>query len=956
MKKLLGLFAVITIGVNTLLAQRSQPTIFYVDDLKGSDTANGTSESEAWQSLEKVNEAKLIPGDQVLFKRGGLWRGQLKSQSGSEAARIKYAAYGTGARPIIQGSLARDNPTDWQESTPGIWCTRNATPEQRVPRDVGIVILNHGAKWGVKKWTLNDLKSPLDYWYDKDGQRVFIVSAVNPTSLFDSIELALTQTIVLQGKGHDITYSNLMIRYGAAHGFGGGYTRRITISDCDLCWIGGGLQFWKKVPDKPDIPVRFGNAIEFWDSAYDHVVERNRIWEIYDAALTNQGKSEKNRQINIIYRDNLIWNSEYSFEFWNRPDSSITSNIVFEYNTCIDAGYGWAHSQRPDRNGSHLMFYKNDSSTSDFVIRNNIFVGATESCTLLFNDWRSGLKMHNNLYWMPSNPLLRWLKYRVPENITFTEYQKKLDLDQNSVSAEPQFVDAAKRDYRLQPGSPGTTLSSDGTTVGARFFDGFTAAELQDSFKATPRWRGFNLLGLFYLGSKASAGKFEEKDFAIIANLGFNFVRLPLDYRFWIKDDDWSVIDESKLQVLDDAVSFGRKHKLHVMLCLHRAPGYTVAQPSEPQSLFTDAEALKVCCQHWTMLARRYKGITSQDLSFNLFNEPPDIANEIYAKVAEALVTAIREEDPTRLIVADGLKWGQKPVPELFKLGIMQSARGYHPMSISHYRANWVKVPDLAPEWPISTVARSPLYGPMKREWCAPLVISNVPPCRLVLQPDMVSGACTWQFSADGKVLLEEQLSPSVDDKELWTNALYQAEWKITQGRYRKQVAVELPQGARELSIAITKGDWMGVRDLSLHTVDGQTAVLRFVEEWGVVNQPLAFNGFATGKPPFISARGLESGYDYLKRVTIEPWRVAAQADVPIVVGEFGAHNQTPHAIVLAWMEDNLRLWQAEGWGWALWNLEGAFGILDSGREDVEYEVYRGRKLDRKMLTLLQQY
>jgi len=55
----------------------------------------------------------------------------------------------------------------------------------------------------------------------------------------------------------------------------------------------------------------------------------------------------------------------------------------------------------------------------------------------------------------------------------------------------------------------------------------------------------------------------------------------------------------------------------------------------------------------------------------------------------------------------------------------------------------------------------------------------------------------------------------------------------------------------------------------------------------------------------------------------------------------------------LAWMGDYLALWKEAGWGWALWNLRGDFGILDSNRADVRYEDYKGHKLDRKMLELL---
>ena len=42
--------------------------------------------------------------------------------------------------------------------------------------------------------------------------------------------------------------------------------------------------------------------------------------------------------------------------------------------------------------------------------------------------------------------------------------------------------------------------------------------------------------------------------------------------------------------------------------------------------------------------------------------------------------------------------------------------------------------------------------------------------------------------------------------------------------------------------------------------------------------------------------------------------------------------------------------------GWSLWNLKGSFGILDSGRDDVDYEDFHGHRLDRAMLDLLRKY
>ena len=48
-----------------------------------------------------------------------------------------------------------------------------------------------------------------------------------------------------------------------------------------------------------------------------------------------------------------------------------------------------------------------------------------------------------------------------------------------------------------------------------------------------PRWRGFNLLEMF---RKEEAKPFRETDFKIISEWGFNFVRLPMDYRIWLLD------------------------------------------------------------------------------------------------------------------------------------------------------------------------------------------------------------------------------------------------------------------------------------------------------------------------------------------------------------------------------------------------------------------------------------
>ena len=266
-----------------------------------------------------------------------------------------------------------------------------------------------------------------------------------------------------------MVYDGLWVRYTGAHGFGGGSTSNLVIRNCDISWIGGGLQFWRKHEKTGEIvyPVRFGNGIEFWGDCRNNLVERNRLWEVYDAALTNQGCDDSETE--IIWRDNVIWNSEYSYEYWNRK---LTRNILFEHNTCVDAGFGWAHAQRPDPNGAHLMYYHNRAATTNFVVRNNLFVRATEWTMRSGLDWRYGLSHDHNLVWNEGSvPCARWLEGKDCRMLDWAGWQA-LGFDRNGLNAQPVFVDAAKRDYRLAAGSPGKGAATDGSDLGARDMPG----------------------------------------------------------------------------------------------------------------------------------------------------------------------------------------------------------------------------------------------------------------------------------------------------------------------------------------------------------------------------------------------------------------------------------------------------------------------------------------------------
>jgi hypothetical protein len=430
-----------------------------------------------------------------------------------------------------------------------------------------------------------------------------------------------------------------------------------------------------------------------------------------------------------------------------------------------------------------------------------------------------------------------------------------------------------------------------------------------------------------------------------------------MDYRCWIKDGDWEQFDEATLKEIDQAVAWGQQYGIHVCLNFHRAPGYTVAQPAEKTSLWKDAETQRVCATHWGMFARRYKGIPSERLSFNLMNEPAGVEPADYAAVVRKLAAAIRAEDPDRLIISDGLQWGTAPLPELRDPRVAQATRGYSPMEISHYKASWVNSGNFPPpQWPRPLAPNGVLLSPSKKEGSFPLVITGpfAAETQLRVHVMTVSSAARLVLEADGTKVLEKEFKCGPGEGE-WKKAVHRPEWNVYQNVYDKDYVAIIPAGTRQAQLRVAAGDWLTIGELGFRPDQpgAREDAIRLSESWGQKPAPMRYApGSADGPFPDVPKQDRE----WLWKTNVQPWKDLQAQGIGVMVGEWGAFNKTPHAVTLRWAEDCLANWKQAGWGWAMWNFRGSFGILDSERNDVKYEDFEGHKLDRKFLQLLQQY
>lgn len=81
---------------------------YHIDDRAGDDLRDGRSPATAWRSLARANATSFAPGDRLLLRAGGGWRGTTLAPGGSGAPGrpIVLAAYGEGPRPALHGDGA----------------------------------------------------------------------------------------------------------------------------------------------------------------------------------------------------------------------------------------------------------------------------------------------------------------------------------------------------------------------------------------------------------------------------------------------------------------------------------------------------------------------------------------------------------------------------------------------------------------------------------------------------------------------------------------------------------------------------------------------------------------------------------------------------------------------------------------------------------------------------------
>ncbi|HAM09905.1 MAG: hypothetical protein A2X05_09400 [Bacteroidetes bacterium GWE2_41_25] len=473
-----------------------------------------------------------------------------------------------------------------------------------------------------------------------------------------------------------------------------------------------------------------------------------------------------------------------------------------------------------------------------------------------------------------------------------------------------------------------------------------------DLVKFSEDHKGFNLLGKYDVGW--SNNGYKEEEFIIVNDLGFNFVRLPLDYRTYTQPGNWDIILEDEIAEIDRAVEYGERYGVHVCINLHRAPGYCVnpatnLPPSQNISLWTDASAQKAFVNHWDYFATRYKDIPWTRLSFNLINEPSDIDESTYVTVMKKAIDRIQSINPDRIIFVDGLNYSREILTSFTdRQNIIQAIHVYDPMTVTHYKAEWVNGADSwpLPVWPVTDINMY-LYGPWQSNYHSSLILEGSFPkdMEVVMNVKQVSVKSTLDIKLDNSSVYTKNFVCGPDPGEDWTQII-NTQWGY-QNISGKDYSAVLPSSGTKLTFSNTAGDWISFNMITLRTPDDTIGIIPGNTGWGIKQS--SYKITAEGRITDLDGNPVVPLGELVKKL-----KSAKSQNIPVMIQEFGVYNKTPHKVAVDYLTDVVKVFNDNNIGYAMWNMIGTFGIINSNRTDCSYESYRGKSLDRQITTIIQ--
>lgn len=219
--------------------------------------------------------------------------------------------------------------------------------------------------------------------------------------------------------------------------------------------------------------------------------------------------------------------------------------------------------------------------------------------------------------------------------------------------------------------------------------------------------RGINLPFWFWYTPDDIDGRFSDADFELIRDLGFTFVRVPIDLGFVMDHKSDDLLNRDHLAALDRGLERLLAHDLAIIIDLH-STSLTDSDAANYSGALEDPAFVAVFTRFWRSFANYLANERDYDpewVFFGPMNEPVFADDPtVWPPIQASLLTTIRQIAPDHTLIATGALWSNIDtliiLQPLADPNIVYDFHFYEPFTFTHQGAEW------GPEevWPLRNV------------------------------------------------------------------------------------------------------------------------------------------------------------------------------------------------------------------------------------------------------------
>lgn len=372
----------------------------YVSSSEGSDDNHGLSPLYPKASLDAYSGRSNI---NILLKCGDTFSMSDTFVVGSNSV---YAAYGEGKRPVLNYYRKLSLVFEEVEGYENIWvadlsmldiCTQEKSKNNC---NMGQLVLDGEVNWKRKVGSTEDSFDPFCLSQTADGgwaadwntNRLYLYSEGDPNTC--DISYAPPLHAISMNKVKNCVLKGIEITGAGMHGISMKNVENVEVSGCYLHHIGGSVLV--------SAGVRYGNAVQLWDSGSNVIVSHNYADWIFDTCYTHQGTADSGQLQTVLFTRNIGAHSFWGIEVWGNAYSSLpSSEVAYSYNLIYDM-VDITNPETPmySNKSGKVIFADPDRKKEDYV---SYRCGYTYNQMSSVNVNNAGTgettKIHDNIFW-----------------------------------------------------------------------------------------------------------------------------------------------------------------------------------------------------------------------------------------------------------------------------------------------------------------------------------------------------------------------------------------------------------------------------------------------------------------------------------------------------------------------------------------------------------------------------